>query len=46
MGETRARLVTLGWKWRELDTLWDVDRPEDYQRLIASGLLDARPARA
>lgn len=42
MAETRARLATLGWRWRELETLWDVDRPEDYQRLVASGLLDTR----
>jgi rSAM/selenodomain-associated transferase 1 len=41
MAETRARLRQLGWSWRELETLWDVDRPEDYQRLIASGLLDS-----
>jgi len=37
--ETRRRLSALGWNWRELDTLWDVDRPDDYERLIASGLL-------
>lgn len=42
MAETRARMEALGWRWRELETLWDVDRPEDYQRLVASGLLDAR----
>ena len=41
MDATRARLTMLGWKWRELDALWDVDRPADYQRLVASGLLDA-----
>ena len=40
MTETRARLRQLGWTWRELETLWDVDRPEDYRRLLASGLLD------
>ncbi len=40
--ETRVRLRTLGWHWRELETLWDVDRPEDYKRLVASGLLSAR----
>jgi len=40
MADTRARLTGLGWRWRELETLWDVDRPEDYQRLVASGLLD------
>ena len=41
MEETRARLRQLGWSWRELETLWDVDRPEDYERLVASGLLDS-----
>jgi len=40
MAQTRARLAALGWRWHELETLWDVDRPEDYQRLVASGLLD------
>lgn len=40
MKETRARLSGLGLRWHELETLWDVDRPEDYQRLVASGLLD------
>ena len=34
---TRARLVRLGWGWRELDTLWDLDRPADYERLLARG---------
>jgi uncharacterized protein len=43
MAETRERLRALGWKWHELETLWDVDRPEDYQRLVDSRLLDARP---
>lgn len=41
MADTRARLAALGWRWRELETLWDVDRPEDYRRLLASGLLEA-----
>jgi len=40
MADTRKRLAALGWDWRELDTLWDVDRPEDYERLLACGLLD------
>ena len=31
--ETRARLRALGWGWRELETLWDVDRPADLERL-------------
>ena len=47
MEATRARLRRLGWRWHELETLWDVDRPADYKRLIASGLLEqtrgARP---
>ena len=42
MDETRKRLAALGWTWRELDTLWDVDRPEDYARLTMSALLDER----
>ena len=35
---TRARLVALGWRWHELRTLWDVDRPEDLARLAEVGL--------
>lgn len=42
METTRERLASLAWRWHELETLWDVDRPEDYRRLVASGLL-ARP---
>ena len=30
---TRERMHTLGWKWKELPCLWDVDRPEDLFRL-------------
>jgi uncharacterized protein len=33
MQETRMRLARLNWRWRELATLWDVDRPEDLLRL-------------
>lgn len=33
MQETRARLARLNWRWCELATLWDVDRPEDLSRL-------------
>lgn len=44
MAETRARLRQLGWNWRELETLWDVDRPDDYRRLVDSGLLDGHRA--
>lgn len=32
MKRTRQRLRELGWRWRELRTVWDVDRPEDYER--------------
>lgn len=31
--QTRIRLRTLGWRWRELRVVWDVDRPDDYARL-------------
>jgi hypothetical protein len=33
LAQTRLRLRALGWRWRELRTVWDVDRPEDYARL-------------
>ena len=46
MTETRTRLQQLGWNWRELETLWDVDRPEDYARLVDARLLDTRRATA
>ncbi|HEX6005683.1 MAG TPA: TIGR04282 family arsenosugar biosynthesis glycosyltransferase [Burkholderiales bacterium] len=39
MAETRARLSKLGWRWQELETLWDIDRPDDYRRLVALNLL-------
>ena len=34
MAATRSRLNALRWRWRELDTLWDVDRPADYERFL------------
>lgn len=34
---TRRRLARLGWSWRSLPTVWDVDRPEDYDRLKRAG---------
>lgn len=40
MEETRKRLGRLGWRWAEPSCLWDVDRPEDVERLRASGLLN------
>jgi len=33
MAQTRVRLAALGWRWRELPEVWDVDRPEDVRRL-------------
>lgn len=35
MAETRVRLnqlKQLKWRWYELETLWDIDQPEDYRR--------------
>ena len=32
---TRERMARLDWDWRELETLWDLDRPPDYERLMA-----------
>lgn len=43
MDVTRNRLAALGWRWRELRTLWDVDRREDLDRLRAARLLERRP---
>jgi hypothetical protein len=43
MRATRARLRELGWSWRELREVWDVDRPEDYARLRRSRLLERLP---
>lgn len=39
MRDTRSRLRAAQATWRELPTRWDVDRPDDYKRLLASGLL-------
>jgi len=38
MAQTRGRLAQAGLTWRELTTLWDVDRPEDVARLRGAGL--------
>lgn len=37
LNQTRGRLRTLGWRWHELRERWDVDRPEDIERLILEG---------
>jgi rSAM/selenodomain-associated transferase 1 len=38
MAETRSRIARIGLRWRELPTLWDIDRPEDLDRLRGTGL--------
>ena len=43
MATTRERLRRLQWPWRELETLWDIDRPEDYRRLLATALFPSHP---
>lgn len=40
---TRERLRTHGLAWRELETLWDLDRPEDLQRLSADLVSELMP---
>jgi len=44
MRDTRVRLRAAGATWREFPARWDVDRPNDYQRLMVSGLLAEGPA--
>ena len=35
MAQTRQGLAAMGWRWAELAMLWDVDRPEDVERMAA-----------
>jgi len=42
MEQTRAALTRLGITWREPRVVWDVDRPDDYRRLLSEGLLARR----
>jgi len=44
MTASRERLVQAGALWTELPTTWDVDRPEDYDRLCREGWLAGLPA--
>jgi rSAM/selenodomain-associated transferase 1 len=44
MAQTRLKLVACRLAWKELATLWDVDRPEDLARLERAGWL-AAPSR-
>jgi hypothetical protein len=39
MPVTRQRAAKLGLKIAEPKLLWDIDRPEDYERALAEGLL-------
>jgi rSAM/selenodomain-associated transferase 1 len=43
---TTNRLDSLGYRWRALRRLWDVDRPEDLERLRALRLSSASRPRA
>ncbi len=45
LDHTRDRLRELGWKWHELSEQWDVDRPEDVERLKREGYLQGRNAK-
>lgn len=38
--ETRDRLRKLKWRWKELPERWDIDRPEDVERLKREGDYD------
>jgi rSAM/selenodomain-associated transferase 1 len=42
MAQTRERLLSLGWSWNEPATLWDVDRPADFERLAMLAWPDGR----
>ena len=43
VSQTRTRLAKLGWRWRELRTVWDIDRPEDLRRAKAERVMERRP---
>lgn len=44
LAQTRQRLAGIGCRWHELPERWDVDRPEDLQKLAALKLFQVRPA--
>lgn len=44
--KTVTRLEALGFRWRALRRLWDVDRPEDLERLRSLRFSSAPPRRA
>lgn len=35
MAQTRERMAALAWRWNESAPSWDIDRPEDFERLLA-----------
>ena len=41
LAETRERFARLQWRWHELPVRSDIDRPEDYQRLVREGVVPA-----
>jgi len=41
--QTAARLRDLGYRWRALRRVWDVDRPADLERLRSLRLVSAQP---
>jgi rSAM/selenodomain-associated transferase 1 len=42
MAQARERLSRAGTRWKELETFWDIDRPEDFARLERERLLRLR----
>jgi rSAM/selenodomain-associated transferase 1 len=51
LDQTRARLRSLGWRWGELEAMWDIDRPADLARLATgdfglAGVLTRQPTLA
>lgn len=43
MAATRERLAAGAARWKELETLWDIDRPQDYERLLREGWRPSSP---
>lgn len=44
LAQTQARIAQLGWHWHTLETLWNVNTPEDYQRWHL--IVEAQPSMA
>ena len=38
LAQTRSQLAAVGATWSELGLVWDIDRPEDYERMLATGI--------